>query len=1331
MNIPDSTPRSRAAAARTPVTGGPEPIAIRTDQRTPLDDPPSPLQVGTDRPIADGTAVPPGPIIVLDPGARHPGGDPNGRAGVANTRAHRGNAADLGAFRGNARTGAGDLTDSAVLNQITENLELIRPDGARWDEAARHFLLRNEHGDPVVVRIAVGPTRDGVVAEFARRTGTSEYDVVISPRARDQDVARAVAHELAEIQLAQDPSVDRDPDNDQPRVLTAHLAGRYAEAKVLVGQLDRSRGNLARTLSLRTDLSDLANALGLLSAVPDQRALLDAHDSTLATRLDEELARPDPSDTQQRPEGAGIHPPETGAFYRRLLDAARTAAQDLARGRSAQIQQFTLQRALARLFSSEHGANWVLKGGQGMLARIPGARTSADIDLVRITEDGTPVDAETLVAEYRQALQREHGDHLRFEYDRHESLQNGGVRVFHIAYLGATTVMEVGVDLNPERGIPMWDPPDTVVFPAEILRTDTMPPTPELPLLSVRDVLLHKIAGMFTMGYHVTPKCGDCEFQPDKNIYTCQRAGSELPYRPQDLADVLLLAMTTPFDGAATQQNLREEIRWREQQGDHLEVPGHFVLPNENWVVWFNQHLGPTDALPFRNLDEAMPLARLFLDPLLSDQDLHAHWDPRQRRWIGEATPPPTEAPAADPVATEPQEGVQRIEGAADAPPSGIFATPDQIARWDGLSADGGRRLDAFLAELVAYVEQTSVTDMVFRLHRELDQVGVAPERISGMDNKHLRFYSHQSGEEHIHSMALTVDPETTIEIAFRPNGVFKSSALNAQLAHIAYLGELPAGMTAEQANAVVFARWAENLPIDGVSHGELIRALFDLHAEPLRAALRIRQRLIQDYGIDPSRIRVAVAEDARDVVYTETRWQRAHLFTLNQIRDLPVAARGAILDAVLGHGDIAENRIARADAVLNRLLTTHEDGDTGPREYTLLWVRDSRPYGTRGAELDTRPAHIRQLIETMRARHPDRRIVLVGDDLFAGRPGMLEMWRRAGVLEGVDTSTLVRFWERDGLSYGEQALFFRRLAGNRNVAQIGLESGALEIPMILGVPTVYLSAREYDGNKANRWNQYFRPVQHGWTLPITTLSGDQVFDPSGLPRSEFHPDGDQRPAPLTTVERVPVGPASTDPLGRPVAVHYHATVSLTATRIIALIESGQLARWTDRLGRSVDADGEAWTPWSPHDWRNSGLYADQLHRWLHTEATTPEQIAVKWDAIRLTLKGIVEPGYTADETYHGVAAIHPYFPFYSEHPAPADIARRLAEAYAAPPQARAAAVVEALQALFDAADIPDQANRDLAAFELAPLELDHVMAALDRVLGQNTGYRPGETSSA
>jgi Nucleotidyl transferase AbiEii toxin, Type IV TA system len=69
-----------------------------------------------------------------------------------------------------------------------------------------------------------------------------------------------------------------------------------------------------------------------------------------------------------------------GAFRAAVDSKLKATAQQTARNFAELRREFLYQRFLARVF--EKDSLWVLKGGIGLLTRLPGARHSRDIDLM-------------------------------------------------------------------------------------------------------------------------------------------------------------------------------------------------------------------------------------------------------------------------------------------------------------------------------------------------------------------------------------------------------------------------------------------------------------------------------------------------------------------------------------------------------------------------------------------------------------------------------------------------------------------------------------------------------------------------------------------------------------------------------------------------------------------------------------------------------------------------------------------------------------------------------------------------------------------------------------
>ncbi|MDN3359933.1 ADP-ribosyltransferase domain-containing protein [Actinomadura sp. DC4] len=1028
-------------------------------------------------------------------------------------------------------------------------------------------------------------------------------------------------------------------------------------------------------------------------------------------------------------------------FRRELLDIVRVEAQRQGRSEPEVLQQFVIQRALARIFEADPH-DWMLKGGQSMLARYPDARPSSDIDLVRLSGSTDP---DHMASTYKAALGRDFGDHLRFVEHSRTELRNEGVRVEHLVLLGDKEVMRLSVDLATERSRGMWKEPDVIPFPDHVNEPDHIAHLPELRAISLQDTLAHKVAGMYAHGRRdAETKCVNCEYTGEGR-YAC--AAGDLPYRVQDLADVLLMALNTRWDGPDTYAMLHEEMAWRLEQGEPQLIPDRFEVPNPDWHSKFEQLALSTPRQPLQSLRDAIPLAHAFLDPLLGPEPPRGHWDPHRLRWVDPGEPPhmdtghadqPVHVPAPHPRPAPDTPGVRRVEATGHGEPSTHYAEQAMIDKWDGLAAHDGRphSLDAQLAELKARTDLPIEAKLQFVQRQIMAEAGYELTPVHSMDSKNLRIYAYQSGEIYSHVTALMVDPGTTIEIAYRPHRTWNTFRWEAHQNHVAYLDRPPRGVTAVQANAVAMWRSSKGLPTHGIDHAEITGDLIDIHAQPLRDALGLRDKLI-DYGVDPSRIRLAHADASQGHHYSETRWTRSHLHALDAIRSAPEEARQAMVDAMRGRDETAATaREARAQDVIDRLHEANarpgdRTGDGAPaarKKYALLWIRDTRnqPVGGRhGPHLDTRPEIVRQTIETLRANDPDRRIVLLGDDLFARRPELREQWDDEGVLDGVDAHTLVKFWDaaRNGgtpLSLGEQGLFFHRLNAESDIVQIGVESGALELPAMLGVPTVYFEAREHDGNKGNRWQLYWQPWEYGRTETLIGGDGNPVFDASARPVSAFRGTGDTRPAPLSQMKRVLFGPDLPDPTNRrsrPVAVYDLAKVGVTADRINRLVSTGEIDGWPKRLGRSAGMDASKWSAWTERDWAKSRYFAEQLHHWVRSDAATPEEAGRKWQAIRLTLDGVLEPDFHLDYEYDGVAVTHPYFLLHTDpYLNPPDLAK-ISEAYGAAPHERRDFVAQTLKGLFDTPEFRQRVVEDLRRFRLEPHEIDDLREAIAEVV--------------
>ncbi|QSE68576.1 nucleotidyl transferase AbiEii/AbiGii toxin family protein [Rhodococcus sp. PSBB049] len=123
----------------------------------------------------------------------------------------------------------------------------------------------------------------------------------------------------------------------------------------------------------------------------------------------------------------------------------RQSARETDRPYDAVRRQFVYERFLDRVFSGDpHG--WILKGGVGMMVRVPNARHSLDIDLVGC-HDGDSVQALITLAQ-------DETDPFRYTITpKRETDSIEGTRLTVVASLGGRKFEEFRIDLVNERSL--------------------------------------------------------------------------------------------------------------------------------------------------------------------------------------------------------------------------------------------------------------------------------------------------------------------------------------------------------------------------------------------------------------------------------------------------------------------------------------------------------------------------------------------------------------------------------------------------------------------------------------------------------------------------------------------------------------------------------------------------------------------------------------------------------------------------------------------------------------------------------------------------------------
>lgn len=282
--------------------------------------------------------------------------------------------------------------------------------------------------------------------------------------------------------------------------------------------------------------------------------------------------------------------------------ARKAAAADPALTTDQRIRLEHFNRFLSRIFSEGPDSEWLLKGGTGMLARVPSTRATLDIDLYR---GGYGLgDA---VADLRRLAERDLGDHFRFVHIGHRAIVAGdgqpytdGYRVDFDTYIGAQRKGDIGVDLATGAG--MTAEP-TLMSPASAL---------DLPRLVGFDYRLYPVVDQIA----------------DKGCATMHRYGERPSSREKDLIDLVVLAVTHDVDGTALGIAIATEARRR-----RIDPFEQFVVPADWGPVYSKMARKVPYCEGLETIDAAADLVSTFIDPVLEGTTAGRAWRHVERAW--------------------------------------------------------------------------------------------------------------------------------------------------------------------------------------------------------------------------------------------------------------------------------------------------------------------------------------------------------------------------------------------------------------------------------------------------------------------------------------------------------------------------------------------------------------------------------------------------------------------------------------------------------------------------------------------------------------------------
>jgi Nucleotidyl transferase AbiEii toxin, Type IV TA system len=177
------------------------------------------------------------------------------------------------------------------------------------------------------------------------------------------------------------------------------------------------------------------------------------------------------------------------AFRASVRDRLKTEAKKCGRPVKELQREFVLQRFLARVFAAADSP-WVLKGGTGLLIRLPGARYSQDLDLLHPSED-----LETAIEELKELSRGPGGDPFSFVVGDPVKMSGGvaGVKVKVETYLGTSLYCPFPIDLSTE--LPFVAEVEHR-RPRPVLEVPGANPLPEFTLYPLPDQVADKVCAM-------------------------------------------------------------------------------------------------------------------------------------------------------------------------------------------------------------------------------------------------------------------------------------------------------------------------------------------------------------------------------------------------------------------------------------------------------------------------------------------------------------------------------------------------------------------------------------------------------------------------------------------------------------------------------------------------------------------------------------------------------------------------------------------------------------------------------------------------------------------
>ncbi len=293
-----------------------------------------------------------------------------------------------------------------------------------------------------------------------------------------------------------------------------------------------------------------------------------------------------------------------------MEQAVKAAAKASGRDVNKAIQAFYHDRFLCRVFSAEE-PRFVLKGGQSMLAHIPNARETRDIDLI-----GRTSDIDEALKELIDAASVDLDDFVEFRFasnrptDTSQDYREGYTVTFETWLGGTSRKGAVSIDLVVDAL-----PPEEFDVVAPVSRIE--------------------IDGIATFSYLTNTAENRIA---EKLCATIQDYNGRPSSRVKDLADLVTSMLNEEVNASKLSRLIAVECGHRQIKGvDRFSVPGSWKSTlSGNYAKLAKEASLPSE---FSDVEDAEAAVSAWLSPVFSGDASGKTWIPEERRWASDQTP--------------------------------------------------------------------------------------------------------------------------------------------------------------------------------------------------------------------------------------------------------------------------------------------------------------------------------------------------------------------------------------------------------------------------------------------------------------------------------------------------------------------------------------------------------------------------------------------------------------------------------------------------------------------------------------------------------------------